>query len=194
MNALDGDLSKAVESILPLYLQAWTRQVICELEQAEGEPTNSEPVLGRSVNAMAKCFRKRDLEKPHCLTCGALFENLSLVAQHLHDTLQCKICKQEFVSPKLAATHSESKEHQICSFALSHIYSLKRLKREVKHVRKLKFAVNALGVSMEESSQQMLRLLRVGIALKVATLVRLHGSNDKKRAFEKRVRKIVGSL
>jgi hypothetical protein len=184
-------LNKAVGKVLPKYLQVWTREMISELQQADDASTEM-PVLSRSVNAMAKYFRKRDMEKPHCLTCGKLFASLTLVAAHLRDTIQCKTCKQEFESAKIATEHSDLMGHKM-RFR-SHIYGLKDLKDEVNRVQKLKYVANALGPTLEDSQMQLLLLLRVGIALKVATLVRLRGSNDKKRNFEKRVRKIVADL
>jgi hypothetical protein len=93
----------------------------------------------------------------------------------------CLTCGGLFASLRLVQTHLAETR--------GHIYVLKALKKEVKRAKRLIGLAKVLAEEVVQFEDQ-LHILRVGIALKVATLVRLRG--DAK--FEKKVNKIIKGL
>ncbi len=167
------ELEACIRQQVPLYLRVWVDETIETIEPA---------VLVRSVAAMAKKLKKLGKLKPHCLTCGNLAMTLEHVRQHL---LTCTVCGERRTreSSKYCPKREPRKRH-----VYRHIYKLKQLKKEVKQVKKLIAASEKLEVPNNIS--QEIQVLRIGIAIKVATLVKLHGS----RAFEDKVNNIIDGL
>lgn len=169
------ELDACIADQIPNYLRMWVEEV--RVEFANERPD----VLLRSVGAIAKKLKKLDMLKPHCLTQGEHFDTAELVKQHL---LTCGRCGQvrrnrrdRRCLPELKTRHE-----------YPHIYSLKVFKDEVERVKELIEDVDDFEPNDVISSKVL--VLRIGIALKVATLVKLNGSQE----FEDEVNDIIDGL
>jgi hypothetical protein len=166
------ELDACIIDQIPSYLRVWVDEVTVEFE------TSRPNVLTRSVAAIAKKLHKLEMLKPHCLTYGEHFDTPELVKQHL---LTCSKCnnvrrnrKDRRCPPELKVKHT-----------YPHIYSLKVFKEEVERVKELIEDVNDFAANDEITSKVL--VLRMGIALKVATLVKLNRSQE----FEDQVNDII---
>lgn len=159
MEKLMARISEATEDTIPAYLAEWAQEKINQDQEAHSTGgAVTKPLHTKTVNRMAKQFRKEDTVVWHCITCG-----------------KC------FASPKQVRVYLLGNR--------GHIYRLKDLKKEVTKAIILRNKAKELKEESAELAAALL-LLRVGIALKVATLVRLVGSE----MFNEKVTRIVGDL
>lgn len=161
MTDLVVDLANAIEELLPEYLQSWVEETISCLQ------CEKPSVLKRTVHGMTNYFENKKNEgkyrRWHCLTCGCNCGSEKKVQSHLCESKKTKNRP-------------------------NHCYGQKRFNAEVKRVRKLVKRGKMESVSDEDALMEDLLLLRVGMALKCATLVYLQGGKAK------RITEILGNL
>lgn len=182
--SIEQRLADEIDDLLPAYLKQWAQE---KIDQDAAQPLDvddeGKPLRERSVNSMAKRFRKTQQLVHHCLTCGQTFKNAEEVRKHFR---HCVTCDKTFKNLKEARAHEQLAQH--CRYCgeqfesieehCEHFYGQKRLKKEVRRV-KVQINLVAKQDFPSEASVEQLLLLRVGMALKVATLVRVgHRSEE----------------
>jgi len=156
-----------VEVVTAAVLHEKQQRWACETKTRWEEQREANLTL--SVRGMAKKLNAEEAQvrKWHCLRCCTEFDSAQAVRCHLralptptdrNAECRCEPCNKTF--PRYRALRNHRRRR--------HCYGQKILKKEIRRVR-------AVLTDPGEATAESMLLLRIGFALKIATLVRLRG-------------------